>query len=214
MRFIIGAQPVASKGSVFDYGPTSTFCRIPLSKGTLLAELDATVKSDDEGVRVTLTAAAYAAFAELCCHAASEKVAKLEKKIELDAAKQLADNMIKSSPVKFIHDFKLNAHSFLNKPTTPMGMAQARTGMQFVTARRAQVFGLGEEEATMSMDLIQVVPIMFENEFLRKAPSKKLEDYSRVAHERLQGCIDGFTSKKRDKQYQTLLSRLREIAHK
>ena len=86
--------------------------------------------------------------------------------------------------------------------------------MQFVTARRAQVFGLGEEEATMSMDLIQVVPIMFENEFLRKAPSKKLEDYSRVAHERLQGCIDEFTSKKRDKQYQTLLSRLREIAHK
>ena len=64
----------------------------------------------------------------------------------------------------------------------------------------------------MREDLIQVVPIMFENEFLRKAPSKKLEDYTRFAYERLVECIDEFIKKKVDTKYRILLSLLREIA--
>ncbi len=64
----------------FDDGPTSTLCRIPLKKGIVLAELDATVTPNDEGVRVELTTAAYAVFTELASHAASETLEKLEKK--------------------------------------------------------------------------------------------------------------------------------------
>ena len=90
-------------------------------------------------------------------------------------------------------------------------MAQARTAMQFVTARRAQILKLGEETATLEVKLLQVVPIFFEDEFIRKRGSKN-EDYGRRAHAGLAACINEFNNKKTDSKYRAMLSDLREIA--
>ena len=84
--------------------------------------------------------------------------------------------------------------------------------MQFVTARRAQILKIGEETATLEVKLLQVVPIFFEDAFLRKGRSEKVEDYSCVAHAGLAACIDEFNKKKTDSKYRAMLSDLREIA--
>lgn len=212
VRKLIVAHPETSVGSTFYFTSASQMRHLALKDSVILVELDAKLTPSDRGWRVDLTTAAYALFTELAEHSISELVAKLEKRLDVDAAKKLASNLIRSSPIKFIHGFTFNAHSFLQKPTTPTGMAQARTGMQFVTARRAQILKLGEEASTLEDRLLQVVPIFFEDTFLRKAPSKKLEDYSRRAYERLEACIAEFTKKKLDSKYRAMLTDLREIA--
>ena len=212
VRKLIVAHPETSEGSTFYYGSASEMRHLVLKDSAILVELDAKVAPADRALRVDLTTAAYAMFTALAERSASEMVAKLEKRFELEAAQKLASNLIRSSPIKFIHDFTLNAHAFLKKPTTPTGMAQARTAMQFVTARRAQILKLGEETVTLEVKLLQVVPIFFEDAFLRKCRSKKIEDYSRLAHAGLAACIDEFNNKKTDSKYRAMLSDLREIA--
>ena len=196
---------------IYSYGPASRLCLIPLRKNTQIVELDNTSRKDGNGFRVDLTAAAYAIHTDVAHHVAKEALAKLERKMCSEASQKIAENMIRRAPIKFIHDFKLDQHAFLNKPTTATGMAQARSAMQFVTTRRAQILVLGEAEAEMPVELLQVVPIFFENELYDKCPKKAIENYSRFAHERMKRCLDEFHMKKKDTHYLKIIRDLREL---
>ena len=137
---------------------------------------------------------------------------KLDEKIKKEHIQKLGENMIVQTPIKLIQDFALNEHAFLNKPTSTTGMAQARSGMQFVTTRRAQILSLSDEQATLKTEWLQVVPIYFENMFLKQQKTKKIEDYSRTAYRTLAGCLEEFTKKKADHKFLWIVKGLREIA--
>ena len=102
---LIVAHPETSEGSTFYYGSASEMRHLVLKDSVILVELDAKVTPADRGWRVDLATAAYAMFTELAERSASEMVAKLEKRLKVKAAKQLASNMIRSSPIKFIQDY-------------------------------------------------------------------------------------------------------------
>ena len=212
---LIAAEPVRSQELMFFYGPTSKLRRILLKKTTKVVELFCgSIKHDNESLRVELTPQAHLAACKLAEQAASAELEKADKQLEKQAAVKLGENLIAQAPIRFIEGFVFNEHAFLNKPTSTVGMAQARSGMQFVTTRRAHILSHSEEEATLKSEWLQVTPIYFENEFLKKGKTKKLEDYSRFAYAKLAECIDEFTKKKEDYKYRVILKGLKEIASK
>ena len=119
-------------------------------------------------------------------------------------------NLIKCSDIKFVDKFAFNEHSFLAKPTTKEGMAMARSGMQHVAMRRAQVLGLDPTDGALDESILRIVPIYFDREFFSK--TKNLETYSRLCFQRLRDIIREFEVKHADKSFKFELTKLREIA--
>ena len=116
--------------------------------------------------------------------------------------------MIQKSPIKFIQDFMLNEHAFLNKPNRPIGMAEVRTAMQFVQRKRMEILGSGELK-DLPTELLQVAPIYFDREFFRR--HKKIDDYSRQMNAKMQECSSEFKNKKNDAHFRMIIMELREI---
>ena len=106
--------------------------------------------------------------------------------MDKEAKEKLGEKMIQKSPIKFIQDFMLTEHAFLNRPNRPTGMAEIRTAMQFVYRKRKEILGIGETTDSPA-ELLQVVPIYFDKEFSRK--HKKIEEYSCHTNEKFQQCI-------------------------
>ena len=121
---------------------------------------------------------------------------------------KLSDVLIQKAPIKFIQDFMLNEHAFLNRPNRPTGMAEIRTAMQLVHRKRKEILGIGETTDSPA-ELLQVAPIYFDREFSRK--HKKIEEYSCHTNEKFQQCISEFKHKKSDANFRMIIKELREI---
>ena len=137
----------------------------------------------------------------------------MNKKLDKEYKVKQQENLILKSPIKFVKDFAFNEHAFLHKPTSTNGMAQVRSGMQFLALERAQILYPNEEAKTIPERLLRVAPIYFENEYLL-GKKTKLEEYSRLVRRRLQNCIREFSEKKSDQQYHYILKELHFIAEK
>ena len=115
--------------------------------------------------------------------------------MDKEAKEKLGEKMIQKSPIKFIQDFMLTEHAFLNRPNRPTGMAEIRTAMQFVYRKRKEILGIGETTDSPA-ELLQVAPIYFDREFCRR--HKKIDEYNRQTNEKLQQCSSKFKHKKSD----------------
>ena len=130
------------------------------------------------------------------------------RKMEKDAKQKLAEDLIQKAPIKFIQDFMLNEHAFLNRPNRPTGMAEIRTAMQLVYRKRKEILGIGETTDSPA-ELLQVAPIYFDRELSRRY--KKIEEYSSQTNAKLQQCLSEFKNKKNDTYWRMIIKELREI---
>ena len=209
-RRLITAMPERSDGATLHFGPASPMRDIPLNSSAAVLELFAHAEPSGEGLQVALTHAAHFALADAAAVSVEAKIKKLNAKIHADAAAKLRENVIVSAPIKFVDTFAFNEHSFLAKPSTTVGMAMARSGVQHVAFRRAQLLGLDKETAALSNAVLQVAPIYFEREFWAKSKNN-MHTYSGIAHRALADCVTEFT-KKTEKRYTRLINSLRRIA--
>ena len=123
--------------------------------------------------------------------------------MDKDVKEKLDEKLIQKAPIKFIHDFMLNEHAFLNRPNRTAGMAEVRTAMQFVQRKRIEILGSGELK-DLPTELLQVAPIYFDRKFSR--PHKKIDDYSRQTNAKMQECISEFKNKKDDAHFRMWIS--------
>jgi hypothetical protein len=89
-------------------------------------------------------------------------------------------------------------------------MAMARSGMQHVAMRRAELLGLDKKDGDLEESILRIVPIHFEREFFAKS-KHNLESYSRLGYLRLKDIIRELETKHTDKLFKSELSKLRDI---
>ena len=138
-------------------------------------------------------------------------MSQIDKKMNKEAAERASAMVVQSAPLKFVDGFVLNAHSFLHKPFTPTGMAESRSAIQYLALRRQQILALGDDDKAVSEKVLRAAPLYFDKEVLRKlAPKTSIDKYSSAAFLRMKDCLNEFQIKKKDANWQTIISQIHD----